>query len=44
MCTEKILYQPNEGIFSPLVKMDRGGKMTFKQINTTTNKHKIIGK
>lgn len=42
MCTEKILYQPNEGIFSPLVKMDRGGKMSFKQINTTTNSIRLL--
>ncbi len=29
MCTEKILYQPNEGIFSPLVKRNREEKMTL---------------
>lgn len=37
MCTEKILYQPSEGIFSPLEKKTRGEEMTFKQIYTTTN-------
>lgn len=42
MCNEKKLYQPNEEIFSPLVKMGRGGKMTFKQIYTTTNSIRLL--
>ena len=42
MCTEKILYQPNEGNFSPLVKRNREEKMTFKQINTTTNSIRLL--
>ena len=42
MCTEKILYHPNEGIFSPLVKRNREEKMTFKQINTTTNSIRLL--
>ena len=42
MCNEKKLYQPNEEIFSPLVKMGRGGKMTFKQIYTTTNCIRVL--
>lgn len=42
MCTEKILYRPNEGFFSPLEKRNREEKMTFKQITTTTNSIRLL--